>query len=1131
MDGLTSEPSRPVRRAVVSLVASLGKLLLPSNQWPELWALLHQCATMIQQQQQQAGAPGAASSSSPPAAAAMAEEAMDLAMVLVRELTKALGGRAVTFAQSHFKPLIAAALSHTGPASASLQRMRGSAIRALGGLLRLLEKPADIAAFQDTLPALVELTQRSLASGDEDAGTVALEVVGELLEDDSPLVKPYTEPLFRFLVSVFACPPDAIEDSTRSCAAEAISSLMHSKPKTVAKKGLVALLVPQLFQVMLAYDPEDQAERDREAMEALGVEADDVTIDTPFVEAGRLLDQAACVFPGKAVFGPASEIVAQWLAAPTGPSGAGSNAGLGVGACGVADWSRRCAALVGLTRLVNGCTDLLLSFLPRLLALVLPECRSPSSFVRLCAVQCLCEFTEKLHPRIQGHHGLILPVLLGALADPDSNVVQWTCFALDCYTSHLPQETLTATYLDPIMSALAATLSRPELPLLVAEAVLEALCSAVMTAADRVLPYAAGLMAAVQGMLANTEPKALRLRSRATECAGRIAVAVGKEVFAPYLPQVLASAAAGLQFQFLDLTQSTYVFYGLLAECVGPGQVMGDMLPGLVEPLFATIGSREELRDVYEEDEDASGVGAAIGALESAAAGPDGAGSDEDEEDGDDDKAKARGNGIFGTSAAARDDDDEGAISDAEEGDDEEDYDDMVNFRVYTPLVDVKEAAIQCLGRLAVYTGAQFVPFAQRSLDLLYIAAGHFQGSVRAMAVTALQNVVSSLAAAYPPTPSAHPATIPAHMPDVLRGAYDRVLLTMIEKMRDDDDLETVACCCSAVQRFCADFGLASVVNHHHALMEAILLLLREKAPCQLAQMEYDDEEGTEGADEADGEIDNEQEGDEDHDHVLIDEVIEAVLAIARATGDAFSHYAPKVTKAVLAYTRSSRTAADRLMVIGYFGDLVSFSPAVVEPFLSQIIPKIVSSFKDESPYVRRNCCFTSGIIIEKCPHSARPFIPALLQCINAEVTRARGDEEEDSVLDNAAGAAARVALAFPDMLPLSVALPAALRLMPTRSDHSEAKILYTFALGALSSRKPEAMVSDNFKSIFAVSAAALAPESHIASQDKTMIATGLRSFLLSASDAEKAAIRELGTSLPANQRDALAAVLTSQTL
>ena len=59
------------------------------------------------------------------------------------------------------------------------------------------------------------------------------------------------------------------------------------------------------------------------------------------------------------------------------------------------------------------------------------------------------------------------------------------------------------------------------------------------------------------------------MRARSTECAGAVALAVGREAFAPFLARLLGLAFDGMKLGEFELRESTYNFFGLVAHTFG----------------------------------------------------------------------------------------------------------------------------------------------------------------------------------------------------------------------------------------------------------------------------------------------------------------------------------------------------------------------------------------------------------------------------------------------------------------------------------------------------------------------------------------------------------------------------------
>lgn len=82
-----------------------------------------------------------------------------------------------------------------------------------------------------------------------------------------------------------------------------------------------------------------------------------------------------------------------------------------------------------------------------------------------------------------------------------------------------------------------------------------------------------------------TEERHFNLRGRSLECLGHLAVAVGKDGFAPYLAMGMHSAEMSLQMDAPELHEYTYAFFGTACRVIGSdfAQFLPTLVPHLCE--------------------------------------------------------------------------------------------------------------------------------------------------------------------------------------------------------------------------------------------------------------------------------------------------------------------------------------------------------------------------------------------------------------------------------------------------------------------------------------------------------------------------------------------------------------------
>lgn len=993
---LAAEPSRPVRKAVISCVAALAKAIMPGGNWPEVLVLLDHA--MKQQ----------------------SDDVRELGMLLLLELTDALGRRITEFS-AHVRGALAAGLSGQST------RVRVAALRTIALLLTKIDSEKAQAAYADLFLPMMSVTAWCLGGADpspsshvggagaasassargivvdEQAAVLVFEAVSELVDEGSSLITPHYESVFRSMLSVVS--NDILDDSTRGSAAQVLHSIIRAKPKWIVKRGLIEVMLPPLFELLLQFDPEEEAAAAEEAREA-GVETADYTDMSVWTIAARLLDDLSISVAEKALFKPLMDRVAQWTASP--------------------DWKQRRAAVVVVGVCAEGCTGVMQEHLPQVLDLMLRHSSDPSEPVRAGLCHALALMSDHLLPRIVKFHGRVLPVIFQMLGDTSDTVVEEGCHVLECFCDNMSPEQM-MPYLQPMMTGISQLLSKPGQSLAVQENLLTATASAAASSGKLFLPYFGGVIISLLTMMQQTDDRLLRLRCRATRCVGQVALAVGAEAMGPYVSQAISSAVEGMNMDSLELEEHTFLFFGAMAQVFGAHPEFSAIVPQLIDMLLLKMASTDGM---YVR----------------------GSGLDDDED----------GIGELADDLAAGHDGDEGDDGDHAAGD-------SVNIRISTAFMEVKAAAVDCLGLVAGHCGGAIGPQIEKIAEALFKQCSHFHETVKYAAVHALINVVRAYADIYPPQNGV--------MHERMRQVYDHFLTQLIQMMKQEPDKETVAHCCATIAEWCALLGPSAVNRHADAVMDSLVHIMQGKTVCQLE----DDDEGAAGVGESNHHFGGGDEDDEDpdaeHDHVLMDECTDCVIAVAKALGpQSFAPFLGAVVRELVRFSKRNRPDIDRLMAIGCFGELVDvLGENGFAGCVGLVIPRVLDAIKSHNRELQRNCAYCIGVLISKCPLGCQPSLQQMLTALQPLFALTRGHPEDDYVIDNAAAALCRAITTLPDSIPAAAALPAILGVMPVRADHAEHATTYGCILWLLSiKRAPEARAQ--LPRILALCADALAP-------------------------------------------------------
>ncbi|VAI07519.1 unnamed protein product [Triticum turgidum subsp. durum] len=242
---------------------------------------------------------------------------------------------------------------------------------------------------------------------------------------------------------------------------------------------------------------------------------------------------------------------------------------------------------------------------------------------------------------------------------------------------------------------------------------------------------------------------------------------------------------------------------------------------------------------------------------------------------------------------------------------------------------------------------------------------------------------------------------IPAH-PDILekqKDVLDTIMNIYIKTMTEDDDKEVVAQACMSVADIMKDCGFAAVELYMPRLAEATLALLRQESCCQQV--------------ESDGEDD----GDIDHDEVLMDAVSDLLPAFAKVMRSYFDPIFAKLFDPLMKFAKSPHPPQDKTMVVATLAEVAQEMGAPISAYVDKIMPLALKELASSEATNRRNAAFCVGELCKNSGAAALKYYPDILQGLH----RLFANSEQDlAVRDNAAGAIARMIMVQPQSIPLN---------------------------------------------------------------------------------------------------------------
>jgi len=348
------------------------------------------------------------------------------------------------------------------------------------------------------------------------------------------------------------------------------------------------------------------------------------------------------------------------------------------------------------------------------------------------------------------------------------------------------------------------------------------------------------------------------------------------------------------------------------------------------------------------------------------------------------------------------------------------------NISVRTGVLDEKAAATQAIGFFALHTKSAYAPYLEESLKILIRHSGYFHEDVRLQAVISLKHILTAVRA----IPPAH-----ADVLEKQKGVLDTVLNIYIKTMTEDDDKEVVAQACMSVADIVKDCGFAAIEPYMLRLAEVTLVLLRQESSCQQV--------------ESDGEDD----GDIDHDEVLMDAVSDLLPAFAKVMGSYFDPIFAKLFDPLMKFAKSPHPPQDKTMVVATLAEVAQEMGAPISAYVDKIMPLVLKELASSDATNRRNAAFCAGEICKNGGAAALKYYGDILRSMHNLFSNS---ESDDAVRDNAAGAIARMIMVQPQSIPLNQVLPVFIKALPLKEDHEESMTVYGCVCGLLLSSHPQ---------------------------------------------------------------------------
>ncbi len=455
--------------------------------------------------------------------------------------------------------------------------VRLSALEAFASFFRTISKKQQ-QKYYNLIPEVLSVLPPIKESQDSEDLTKALVSLIDLAEVAPKMFKPLFRNLVAFSISVVQ--DKDLSDQARQNALELMATFADYAPAMCRKdESYTSDMITQCLSLMTDIGIDDDDAQEWNASDDMDPEESDLN----HVAGEQCMDRLANKLGGGTILAPTFS----WL-----PRMMTSNS-----------WRDRHAALMAISAISEGCRDLMVGELDKVLELVVPALRDPHSRVRWAGCNALGQMSTDFAGTMQEkYNAVVLPAIIPVLESAEPRVQAHAAAALVNFCEEAEKEVL-APYLDGLLSHLFQLLQSPKR--YVQEQALSTIATIADSAETHFATYYSTLMPLLFNVLQTENTKELRLlRAKAMECATLIALAVGKERLgqdAITLVQLLATIQE-------NITDSDDPQYQYLMHCWGRMcRVLGkDFLPylsGVMGPLLEMAKAKADIQLLDDEEQ------------------------------------------------------------------------------------------------------------------------------------------------------------------------------------------------------------------------------------------------------------------------------------------------------------------------------------------------------------------------------------------------------------------------------------------------------------------------------------------------------------------------------------------------
>lgn len=428
------------------------------------------------------------------------------------------------------------------------------------------------------LPNLLNSLPMFLQNGQDQALANVLESLIDLVELAPKMFREMFATIIEFCSTV--AKNTELASETRLGALELLTTFSEVSPAMCKQSSTYTstmVLVNLSMLTEVGQDDEDAAEWNNED------NADDDDTEPEYDAARQSLDRVSLKLGGQSLAAPLFQYLPGMIQS--------------------SNWRECFAALMALSSAAEGCVDVLITEIPKLLDMILPTLDYPHARVQYACCNALGQMSTDFADIIQKVAGdRILPALISKLTSKSVPRVQAHAAAALVNFSEAATKEILEPYLDDLLNNLLVLLQSPKR--YVQEQVLTTIAIIADAAEQKFIKYHDTLLPMLIGFLkTNMGPDNRLLTAKCIECATLIALAVGKDNIAPH-SQELIQILGSIQETVIEIDDPVkpYLEQGWGRICKIIGAEFVPFLPAVLPPLLSAAKAAQDI-SLLEEDE------------------------------------------------------------------------------------------------------------------------------------------------------------------------------------------------------------------------------------------------------------------------------------------------------------------------------------------------------------------------------------------------------------------------------------------------------------------------------------------------------------------------------------------------